>query len=42
MGWIALLVAVADGAVDCSSVESSTARWSHVASGLYVVVFQVL
>ena len=26
---------VADGAVDCGSVGSSTARWSHVASGLY-------
>ena len=34
MGWVAPLVAVADGAVDCGSVESSTARWSHVASGL--------
>ena len=41
MGWVAPLVAVADGAVDCGSVESSTARWSHVASGLYIVVFQV-
>ena len=26
---------VADGAVDCGSVGSSTARWSHVANGLY-------
>ena len=41
MGWVAPLVAVADGAMDCGSVESSTARWSHVASGLYIVVFQV-
>ena len=41
VGWVAPLVAVADGAVDCGSVESSTARWSHVASGLYIVVFQV-
>ena len=32
--WVAPLVVVADGAVDCGSVESSTARWSHVASGL--------
>ena len=24
-----------DGAVDCGSVGGSTARWSHVASGLY-------
>ena len=29
------LVPVADGAVDCDSVGSSTARWSNVASGLY-------
>ena len=35
MGWVAPLVPVADGAVDCGSVGSSTARWSHVASGLY-------
>ena len=35
MGWVALLVPVADGAVDCGSVGSSTARWAHVASGLY-------
>ena len=35
MGWVALLVPVADGAVDCGSVGDSTARWSHVASGLY-------
>ena len=35
MGWVAPLVPVADGAVDCGSVESSVARWSHVASGLY-------
>ena len=35
------LVPVADSAVDCGSVGSSTARWSHVASGLYIVVFQV-
>ena len=43
VGWVAPLVAVADGAVDCGSVESSTARLSHVASGLqlYIVVFQV-
>ena len=40
--WVAPLVAVADGAVDCGSVESSTARWSHVACGLYVVVFSRL
>ena len=41
VGWVPPLVAVADGAVDCGSVESSTARWSHVASGLYIMVFQV-
>ena len=41
VGWVAPLVAVADGAVDCGSVESSTARWLHVASGLYIMVFQV-
>ena len=35
MGWVAPLVVVADGAMDCGSVGSSTARWSHVASGLY-------
>ena len=35
MGWVAPLVPVADGAVDCGSVGGSTARWSHVASGLY-------
>ena len=35
MGWIAPLVAFADGAVDCGSVGSSTARWSHVVSGPY-------
>ena len=36
MGWVAPLVPVADGAVDCGSVGSSTTRWSHVASrGLY-------
>ena len=36
MGRVALLVPVADGAVDCGSVGSSTARWSHAAShGLY-------
>ena len=34
-GRVAPLVPVADGAVDCGSVGSSTARWSHVASGLY-------
>ena len=38
MGCVAPLVAVADRAVDCSSVESSTPRWSHVASVLYIVV----
>ena len=27
--------AIADGAVDCGSVGGSTARWLHVASGLY-------
>ena len=32
---MAPLVPVADGAVDCGSVGNSTARWSHVASGLY-------
>ena len=41
VGWVAPLVAVADGAVDCGSVESSTARLSHVTSGLYIMVFQV-
>ena len=35
MGWVAPLVPVADSAVDCGSVGSSTARWSHTASGLY-------
>ena len=35
MGWVSPLVPVADGAVDCGSVGGSTARWSHVASGLY-------
>ena len=35
MGWVAPLVPVADGSVDCGSVGGSTARWSHVASGLY-------
>ena len=34
-GWVAPLVPVADGAVDCGSVGGSTARWLHVASGLY-------
>ena len=34
MGWVAPLVPVAEGAVDCASVGSSTARWSHVANGL--------
>ena len=34
MVWVAPL-AVANEAVDCSSVGSSTARWSHVASGQY-------
>ena len=29
MRWVAPLVAVADGAVGCGSVESSTPRWSH-------------
>ena len=28
--WVAPLVAVADGAVDCGSVGSSTARWSLI------------
>ena len=32
VGWVAPLVVVADGAMDCGSVGSSTARWSHVAS----------
>ena len=27
--------AIADSAVDCGSVGSSTARWSHVVIGLY-------
>ena len=35
VGWVAPLVPVTDRAVDCGSVGSSTARWSHVASGLY-------
>ena len=35
VGWVAPLVTVADGAVDCDSIGSSTARWSHVASGPY-------
>ena len=35
VGWVAPLVIVADGAVDCDSIGSSTARWSHVASGPY-------
>ena len=39
MGWVAPLVAVANGAMDCGSFESSTARWSHMASGLYIVVY---
>ena len=30
MKWVAPLVAVADGAVDCGSVGSSTARWSLI------------
>ena len=34
MVWVAPL-AVANEAVDCGSVGSSTARWSHVASGQY-------
>ena len=34
MGWIAPLVAFADGAVDCGSVGSSSARWSYVVSGV--------
>ena len=34
MVWVAPL-AVANEAVDCGSVGSSTARWSHVASGKY-------
>ena len=34
-GWVAHQVAVADDAVDCGSVGSSTARWSHVANGPY-------
>ena len=42
MGCVAPLVADVDRAVDCGSVGSSTARWSQVASGLYIVVFQVL
>ena len=32
VGWVAPSVAIADGAVDCGSGESATARWSHVAS----------
>ena len=35
VGWVAPLVPVADGIVDCGSVGGSTARWSHVASDLY-------
>ena len=38
VGWVAPQVAAADGAVDCGSVGSSTARWSHVASGPYLGV----
>ena len=34
-GMGSLLVAVADGAMNSDSVGSSTARWSHVTSGLY-------
>ena len=34
MVWVAPL-AVANEAVDCGSVGSSTARWSHMASGQY-------
>ena len=33
VGWVASLVAVPNSAVDCGSVGSSSARWSHVTSG---------
>ena len=37
MEWVAPLVAVADGAVDCGSVGSSTARWSLICWSLPTV-----
>ena len=42
VGWVDTLVAVANGAETVALLEALLLyRWSHMASGLYIVVFQV-